>query len=165
MILFGETNVGCNQLARVAVGLEFDETMGCVFSWSFSNFEIKNKNKTITTQIWNGPGQEKYLSMTKLFLRGSEIVLFVYDTTNKRSFDALYYRIQLINEILCNKYLGAIVGNKVDLYMYEQVKESEGRELAKKHNFKFYLSSAKCNPKGFQNFIKELISERLKNKN
>ncbi len=37
--------------------------------------------------IWDTAGQEKFDSLTKLYFKDSEAVLFVYDVTNKLSFE------------------------------------------------------------------------------
>lgn len=36
--------------------------------------------------LWDTVGQEKFESLTKLFLKDSEIVIFVYDITDKKKF-------------------------------------------------------------------------------
>ena len=57
-----------------------------------------------------------------------------------------------------------VVGNKIDLYLEEQVKESEGKEYADSIGAKFKLTSAKNSPKEISEFIEEMLDIYL-NKN
>ena len=59
-----------------------------------------------------------------------------------------------------------VVGNKIDLYFEEKVKENEGKEYADSIGAKFKLTSAKNTPGEFVRFIEEMLDEYLKkNKN
>jgi GTPase SAR1 family protein len=39
--------------------------------------------KSYSVNLWDTIGQEKYCSLTKIFLKVSKIVIFVFDITNK----------------------------------------------------------------------------------
>ena len=58
-----------------------------------------------------------------------------------------------------------VVGNKIDLYLDEEVKENEGQEYSDSIGAKFRLTSAKNNPHEFSQFIEEMLEEYLNNKN
>ena len=49
------------------------------------NMEILN-NKYILN-LWDTIGQEKFRSLTKIFLNDSKIVIFVYDITKEKTFE------------------------------------------------------------------------------
>ena len=92
------------------------------------------------------------------------IIIFVYDITNKSSFKSLDERISEMKNIYYKyKFQGVIIGNKKELKNKEEVTETEGIELAKKYNYKFYLASAKDDPNGFINFLEELIKNFISN--
>ena len=88
-------------------------------------------------------------------------MIFVYDITNKQSFDYLDERIEMAKKLLENKFIGAIIANKNDLFLKEKIKEEKGREFAKKQNYKFYLVSAKDNPQAFINCLDELVKDYI----
>ena len=70
--------------------------------------------------------------MAQIFFKNANSVLLVYDITNKESFDELKnYWIDTIKEY-SNDLSLAVVGNKSDMYVKEQVKEEVGREFLKK---------------------------------
>ena len=53
-----------------------------------------------------------------------------------------------------------IVGNKSDLFLKEEVKESDARQLAKEKGYEFALTSAK-NATMFCEFLEKLIKKYL----
>ena len=129
----------------------------------FRRIHFIMNNKLIDIDLWNGPGQEKFRSLLKIQAKESDIIIFVYDISNKNSFDYLNERIDIVKNS-CTEFQGVIVGNKSDLFMDEKVPEEEGIEFAKKMNYKFYSSSAKNDPQGFINFIEDLIKDFIANK-
>ena len=66
-----------------------------------------------------------------MFYKGSDIVVFVYDITSKKSFENLNNWINEVRDTIDNKYICGIVGNKKDLFVSEVVKEDEGKNLQK----------------------------------
>jgi len=162
--LYGYTGVGCNQLSRVATGLKFDGDLPCVLNWSHVNKEFIINERKYIANIWNGPGQERFKSPSKLYLKNANIIILVYDITNRQTFYDLSYSIDIIKD-LCDNYIGAIVGNKSDLYMNESVSEEEAREFAERIGFKFALVSAKNDKNGFIEFLERLVKDFLEANN
>ena len=101
------------------------------------------------------------MSVTNSYLENADIILFVYDITNKNSLEYLNIRIDLTKEINSNDFIGAIIANKSDLYDNREVSDEHGKEFAKENNYKFYSASAKNDPEGFRNFIEELAKEYI----
>ena len=50
-----------------------------------------------------------------------------------------------------------MVGNKIDLYLHEQVLEEDAQKFAEAINAKFKIVSAKDRPKEFVDFLKQLV--------
>ena len=69
----------------------------------------------------------------------------------------------MTEEIIDNKHICAIVGNKNDLYLEAKITEEEAKKFAESKNYLFKLVSAKTDPKGFSEFLLELVKE-YKNK-
>ena len=101
------------------------------------------------------------MSTTELCLKIADIILFVYDIINKNSLEHLNIRIDLSKDVNQNDFIGAIIANKSDLYERREVSDEQGKEFAKKYNYKFYSASAKDNPEGFRIFIEELIKDYI----
>ena len=160
IILSGESGVGCQQLSNISTYKEFKANSPSPVCWFYQTKKITINDKNFVINLWNGPGQEIFSSISKIYMKGADIVIFVYSIVDRSSFEKLMFHINTAFEILGNDFKGAIVGNKCDLYENEEVKAEEGEELAKKYGFKFALSSAK-ESKGFNYFLEELIKEFL----
>ena len=111
--------------------------------------------------MWNGPGQEIFLSMLSIFLKDTDIVIFVYDITKHSSLDYLNILINKAKDKLGDKFIGAIVGNKSDLYEEQEVKDEEAKKLAREQGYKFYLVSAKTDLIAFRKCLEELVLDYI----
>ena len=160
-ILLGNSGVGKTNLINTCVGMEFDHGTIPTTSGAFVQKNIKIDDKEYIINLWDTAGQETYKSLTKIFLKKSKIVIFVYDITDLKSFKDLESWIKISEEMIDNDFVSAIVGNKIDLYMIEQVNEETARKYAESKGMLFQLVSAKDNPKSFSNFLKELVEEQI----
>ena len=163
VILLGESGVGKTSLINAVDGKDFSDKMLATFSTTFIKKIYKIGSNKYQINLWDTAGQEKYRQLTKLFYKGSDIIIFVYDITSKISFDNLDEWISEVKNIVDNKYVCGLVGNKNDLYFEEKVNEEEAQNLAKNNNIKFQLVSAKTDPKSFEDFLKELIKDAKPN--
>ena len=161
-ILLGETGTGKTSLINVSVGGVFDDCISSTLASSYVSKTFEKGKKEYILNLWDTNGQEKYRAMTKLFIKNSKIVIFVYSTDNRDSFENLKYWVEYVNQILGNDVVLGLAGNKSDLYMKEKVKEIEGKNYAKTIGAKFRLVSAKVDPNGFVIFLNDLLDDYLK---
>ena len=162
IILIGDSGVGKTNLVNSVMGLSFLENESPTVSGSFYSKKYEINDNTYIANIWDTAGQEAYKGITQLFFRGSEIVILVYDICSSSSFESLNQWYELCQDTINNEHIYAIVGNKNDLYLNSEVNENEAKAFADNKNIKFRLVSAKCNPKGFIDFIEELIMDYKK---
>ena len=164
VILLGDSSVGKTCIInRYLTNEFFSESTSTLGSFSNKKEIIKNDTK-YTINIWDTTGQEKYRSITNLFINGSNIVILVYAIDSKSSFENLDFWYNSVKEKLENEnYLLSIVGNKADLTENEEVSEEEGRKFAEENNAKFYFVSAKEDPDGINNLFDSLINEFIDN--
>ena len=100
--------------------------------------------------------------LNKFFYKDSEIIIFVYDITNKNSFESIkniWY--EDVQNYFDNELMIYILGNKSDLYEKEEIREEDASEYAKSINAKLKIVSAK-NGSQIDNFLKELIEDYFK---
>ena len=78
-------------------------------------------NKSLKIEIWDTAGQERYRSMAKLFYNDAKIIIFVYDSTSKSSFEELknYWIPEVLKSGDEGGWVLSIVANKSDLYEIE----------------------------------------------
>ena len=161
VILVGESGTGKTSLINIAMGVKFVE--GVETSTSTASFVtkiIKIGGKSYSLNLWDTIGQEKFRSLTKIFIKDSKIVIFVYDITRLDSFKELDYWFKTIKEVLGDVPVLGIAGNKSDLFMKEQVKEEDAEKYAENKNVSFKLTSAK-NPLSFNNFLEDLLKQYI----
>ena len=164
IVLIGEMYTGKTSLINVYFGLEFSNDLPSTLSPSVSQKELKFHGVPYIIHMWDTAGQEKYRSMTKIFIKGAQIVIFVYDITNESTFEKLGFWVKSVEDILGKDPILAVIGNKIDLFEKQEVLKVKGEAYAKEIGALFYESSAKDDPKGFQNFISVLIEELLEKK-
>ena len=160
VILVGEVATGKTSLINTSIGLEFKDKLESTQSSCIMQKKIIINDQTYTINLWDTIGQEQYRSLTKIFMKGAKIVIFVYDITRKETFEQLDFWFENTQEVLGNKPILGIVGNKSDLYIKEDVKEEVAEEYAKKKGVPFRLTSAKT-PKNFCDFLEELVKKYI----
>ena len=165
VILVGEPGTGKTSLINVSIGENFEKIMVSTSASSFVPKKVKRNGKVYVLNIWDTAGQEKFRSMTKLFIKNSKIVILVYAIDSKVTFDGLRdFWLKTIKDSLGDEPIIAIVGNKSDLFLNEEIKESEVREYAQNLGIRFSLASAKENPNEFILFLESLLDDYLSKK-
>ena len=162
IILLGEISTGKTSLINAYFDYGFSENEKTSVSSSFFQSEIIVNEKQYLVDLWDTAGQERFRSLTKNFIRESNVVIFVYDITNKISFNELEnYWIDTVKEELKDSAILGIAGNKADLFENEAVEKDKAEQLAKKIGGFFSETSAKENAKGFRDFVLKLIEQLL----
>ena len=160
VILIGESGTGKTSLINATMGLKFKESLESTTTNSFSSKTVTINNKEYILNLWDTIGQEKFRSLTKIFIKDSKIVILVYDITRKDSFNELNFWLKMIQDILGDEPILGICGNKSDLFVKEQVKEEEIKKYSEEKNIPFKLTSAK-NPMSFNKFLEDLVQKYL----
>ena len=161
VILVGEMFTGKTSLINAAMGLPFHEGEMSTSTASFVTKVVKINGKHYSLNIWDTIGQEKFRALTKIFIKDSKIVIFVYDITNIHTFNEIEnYWFKTIYDVLGDKPVLGIVGNKQDLFVKEQVKEEVAQKYADDKKVSFKLTTAK-NPLSFNKFLEELLKQYI----
>ena len=80
------------------------------------------EGKSLTFDIWDTAGQEKYRSLAKIFYKDAKAVVLVYDVTNEKSFNEMKdYWYEQIKQLGDKDIIIAIAANKSDLYEEKKV--------------------------------------------
>jgi small GTP-binding protein len=151
VVLLGESGVGKTCIIAQFTNGVFDPDTVTSLTAQFIRKTISfEDNKSITFDIWDTAGQEKYRSMAKIFYKDAKAVILVYDITNKKSFEEMRdFWYEQVKQNGDSDVIIAIAGNKRDLYEEKQVSDEEGEEFAKKVKGIFASTSAK-NDSGIQ---------------
>ena len=99
--------------------------------------------KKVTLQIWDTNSMEKSRAINRIFLKGADGIILIYNITNRYSFENLD---DCFNDIIyCySKYIPIfLIGNKIDIEDRREITFAEGKEFSKKHGLMFCECSAK----------------------
>ena len=162
VILIGDSGVGKTNLINTSVGLKFNQAENPTVSGSFVSKNIIINDKKYIINLWDTAGQEVYRGITQLFYRGAEIVVLVYDICSLSSFNSLEEWYEISEDTINTEHIYGIVGNKNDLYLESKTNEDDAKKYAESKNAKFKLVSAKEDPKGFVDFIEDLVIDYKK---
>ena len=164
VVLLGEAGVGKTCLIKQFTENKFDnnELSSLSAQYVSKTIDYLDTKKAIKFDIWDTVGQERFRSIAKIFYKDARVILFVYDITSKKTFDALinFWYEELRNNLTENP-IYAVVGNKNDLYMNQQVDTSDAKDLAKNLGGIFQLTSAKTN-EGIKNLFDNIGKKLLK---
>ena len=162
-ILLGIQGVGKTNLIKIATGRKFEKEQNSTLSVSFFEKKIVIDKIEYKIDLWDTIGQENLRQLTKLFYNNSKIVIFVYDITSLKSFEELKSWHEEVIDQVGDDIIKGVVGNKMDLYDNEQVKEEQGKEFAKSIGAEYLSISAKTDPpKKFEDFLILLVKAYLK---
>ena len=159
IISLGQFHVGKTsiflKLAKDIFSENYTPTKGC----DLYKYYMRYNDKKCIVHLIDTQGQEEYKSITKTYLRNKDGVFFIYDITNKESFDDLECWINMYKEVNEN-VIGLIIGNKCDCEE-RVVNEDEAKLFAQKHNLNYMETSAKLD-KNIKKAIAYLIDEIIK---
>jgi len=160
--LIGESSVGKTCIINKYCKNVFDSNVDSTLGANYSQKKIERAGKRIRLDLWDTAGQEKYRAIGRHFYKESYIVCLVYDITNKASFESIktiwYPELTEYGE----KYkIIALIGNKLDKYLEEQVSEEQGKKFAEEINAVFKRTSA-LDGTGIADLFDQLVDKYLR---
>ena len=162
VILLGDCGVGKTNIILRFMKDQFDEDSITTTGSTYTMKVIEKDNIKYRLNIWDTAGQEKYRSITKLYLQDASIIILVYSIIEEESFNNLDYWYNTIKDKCSEDIVLAIVGNKSDLYLEETVKEEKGVKYAEEKNAIFKLISAKTDKPGIDELFRMVLEEYIK---
>ena len=158
VVLLGESGVGKTSIISQFTKNQFNSRVETSVSANFISkvVDFPEINKSIKFDIWDTVGQEKYRSLAKIFYKDAKIIVFVFDITKRKSFEAIkdFWYNETQNNADNNPIL-AIVGNKIDLYNNRDIDIDEGQVYADEIRAIFQTTSALSNS-GISNLFNHL---------
>ncbi len=104
----------------------------------------RDNGTKINLCIWDMGGQQRFSSVRGSFYKGSQLVVYVYDITNKDSFDNLSNWCDEVHKsVPISNYKGVLVGNKADLNEFRIIDLEIAQEFADEKGFQYIETSAK----------------------
>ena len=168
IITLGDCSVGKTPIIKRYITDTFDEdtapTLG--ITHSFKILEVGNDSK-IKLSIIDTNGQEKYKSLSVSYFRHADVVLFIFNLNEPKSFINIQEWINTYNKNNEKRaLLRYLIGNKSDLE--QKVEQNLIDEFAEKNEMPYIATSAKNNSQInelFQQIGEELLKEEKKKSN
>ena len=142
-LLIGDSTVGKTSIIGKYLDKNFSDKTKNTVGIDFKNIKLKIDDENIWLQLWDTAGQEKYRSMTTSYYRGVNIIIIVFDVTNKISFEHVKDWIDNINNFAKMNVIKILVGNKIDLNDLRVISFDDGKKVADFYSIKYYETSAK----------------------
>ncbi|MCF2137622.1 MAG: GTP-binding protein [Candidatus Thorarchaeota archaeon] len=148
VLLVGDANVGKSSLIRRVLLDEFDPnykaTVGVDLSAAALN--IDPFTPVILTLIDLG-GQADFRELRTQYYKGAHAVIFVYDVSDRSTFDSLERWIYGVQENITTRegreLIPLLIANKIDQSETREVSPDEGHSFAERWDFRYGEASAK----------------------
>jgi len=104
----------------------------------------RDNGTKINLCIWDMGGQERFNVVRPQFYKGAQLIVYVYDISNKESFDNLANWFDEVHKsIPMSAYKGILAGNKADLNEIRIIDFETAKEFAEAKGFQYVETSAK----------------------
>ena len=163
LIFLGDQSVGKSCILNRFLNDTFIENYQATIGLDFQSKNVQIENQDIHLLLYDTAGQEKFRSLIPMYTRDANIVLLVYDISNRDSFNHLPDWLKDLTNVNFDEVIFAIVANKVDLSGKREVTAEEGQKFADEHNFIFQEISAKTGL-GFSELFYKNIFEKIRTK-
>ena len=120
-------------------GQDYQATIGL----DFHSKEVQINNTEIRLLLYDASGQEKFKPLIPMYVHDSNIIIIVYDITNKDSFIHVQNWIKETKELKREDVIFVLVGNKIDLEDKRAISRKEAEEFAAIKGFLYDEVSAK----------------------
>jgi Ras-related protein Rab-1A len=133
ILLVGDAGVGKTSIInRAADGTFTGATDSTLVGKDFKTFNTKTSDgkKNVQLRLWDTAGQERYHTVTASYYRGAHAVIFVYDISDRPSFENLKRWMEDVHRYCMSEVTFFVVGNKTDLVAEREVQEGQGKEFA-----------------------------------
>ena len=165
--VIGDANVGKTSLLTRYCDNVFKENYNNTIGVDFRVVSLKYKDILAKVHIWDTAGQERFKSISMNYFRSSHGFIFIYDITNKNSFNNINKWIDLAVSNNRISVVNFLVGNKNDMEENREVSVEEAKEFANLRRLFFLETSAKNNSnveKAFEYLAFKLIDYYTRHK-
>jgi len=158
IIALGEYNVGKTTLLRRLTSNSIENMRNSIVDYFEDIIELNNSD--IKLIFIDTGGQERFQQMTIGFCRRADCILYVYDITNRDSYNAIDEIDQMTGKI--EKYhIKILIGCKLDLKNKRVIETKDAKYFAKERGFDIFYEIDNINNVGIDILKEEIINALL----
>ena len=156
LIFLGDQYVGKSSILNRFYQDKFEQDYQATIGLDFHSKNVNINGTPVRLLLYDTAGQEKFKSLIPMYIRDANIILVVYDITNKDSFVHTEHWVNETKDLKREDAIFVLVGNKIDLEENRIIQSKEAEDFANEKGFLFYEVSAKTGDK-----IEELFNNRI----
>ena len=143
LVVVGDSGVGKSSLVLRYTRDFFDVSLKSTIGVDVTTKEIQYDNDTtLTAQLWDTVGQDRFKAVSAVYYRGAHGVLLVFDITSRASFIHLEDWLREVFHYCKEDSQILLVGNKCDLEKQRAVLQQEASAFAEKYQMSYFETSA-----------------------
>ena len=143
LIFLGDQFVGKSSILNRFYQDKFEPDYQATIGLDFHSKNVNINGNIVRLLLYDTAGQEKFKSLIPMYIRDANIILVVYDITNKDSFTHTEHWVNETKDLKREDAIFVLVGNKIDLEENRVVGKKEAEDFATEKGFLFYEVSAK----------------------
>ena len=156
LIFLGDQYVGKSSILNRFYQDKFEQDYQATIGLDFHSKNVSINNVPVRLLLYDTAGQEKFKSLIPMYIRDANIILVVYDITNKDSFIHTEHWVNETKNLERKDAIFVLVGNKIDLELDRMVSTKEAEDFATEKGFLFYEVSAKTGEK-----VEDLFNNKI----
>ena len=143
IVFLGDQSVGKTSIIHRFKYDQFEDNYNATIGIDFITQKMYIEDRTITLNLWDTAGQEKFKSLIPSYIKDSQAVVVVFDITNQDSFESIGKWIEDARALRDeDQALVVIAGNKIDMDNERQVTHEDATKFAAEKGIPFYEVSA-----------------------
>ena len=156
LIFLGDQYVGKSSILNRFYQDKFEADYQATIGLDFHSKNVTINGNNIRLLLYDTAGQEKFKSLIPMYIRDANIILVVYDITNKDTFTHTEHWVNETKELKRDDAIFVLVGNKIDLEENRVVTRKEAEDFATEKGFLFHEVSAKTGDQ-----VQELFTTKI----
>ena len=111
----GDSGVGKTSIINRIYFGTFNEMASPTIGVAYVKTNVQLTSGSVTLNLWDTAGQERFSNLQPIYLRGSNLVLIVFDLTASNSLDIVKKLKSTVDQSIPSEVPIFVVGNKLDM--------------------------------------------------
>ena len=141
--IIGDYSVGKSSIMNTYVYGEERSRHDSTIGVDFNHKIVEYQNHKFKLHIWDTAGQEKFKAIVKSYYRDLDVLFFIYDKTNSKSFLNLENWLLEVETLNKKNTIKFLIGNKKDLDNIEYIPDNKLKNFINENDFVYFETSVK----------------------